>query len=181
MDEVARVLVFLREIGIPCEIEHGARGFAEGVRIDAGALLVDPACSLSTLLHEAGHLAIVPGRYRGWMSGNLYAGMRRMLQDVQANGAEPDSLLWRAVVQCSDPEATAWAWAAGRHLGIQPEIIIADEDYDNCGDSVRLGLKTGHYLGINGLQHAGFCIVRANAYRPEQAVFPRLNFWTQVA
>ncbi len=181
MVDVTCVLGFLREIGIPCEIEHGARGFLEGVRIEAGVLFVDPACSLSTLLHEAGHLAIVPVRYRHWMSGNLHAGMRRMLHDVQTKDIEPDSLLYRAVIQCSDPEATAWAWAAGRHLGIPPEIIIADQDYDKCGDSVRLGLETRHYLGINGLQHAGFCVARANAYRPEQAVFPQLNFWTQAA
>ena len=32
----------------------------------------------------------------------------------------PDGPLARAVVQCSDPESTAWKSAAGKEIGLEP-------------------------------------------------------------
>jgi hypothetical protein len=78
----------------------------------------------------------------------------------RSTSTEPDGDLQRAVLQCSDPEATAWAWAAGQYLGLQPKAIIQDDEYGGDGSFLRLQLATGGYVGINGLSHAGFCAVR---------------------
>jgi hypothetical protein len=54
------VMQFLNGIGILARYETRATGFSKECRIDHDTLVVDPECRLSTLLHEAGHLAITP-------------------------------------------------------------------------------------------------------------------------
>lgn len=171
-----RVVSFLNEIGIPTTYKVGAAGFTEGCRIEKGTLTVDPDCRISALLHEAAHLAITPSCFRALMDGDLYAGQREMLRIVKDAGLHPDGPLYRAVIQCTDPEATAWAWAAGVALGIEAESIIRDDDYEGDGESIRWMLRAGMYYGIHGLAHAGFCRIRA---RDGVKAFPHLNFWTQ--
>ncbi|ASW03637.1 hypothetical protein [Paraburkholderia aromaticivorans] len=173
---VDRVLAFFNDIGIPARYEPGATAFTEGVRIECGELLVDPACRISVLLHEGAHLAITPKRFRHLMCGNLYAGRREMFRQVGELGLPPDTPLYRAVIQSSDPEATAWAFAAGLHLGFSREEIIEDDQYDGDGETIRLALFLRSYSGINGLAHAGFCALRPGHQLP---VWPELAFWTQ--
>lgn len=179
--ELNRVISFLVEIGLQAYVEPGATGFIEDIRIDAGTLYLDPDCHVSGLLHEAGHLAITPKIYRHWMTGNLFSGMRNMLDDTTARSTDPDSPIFRAVIQCSDPEATAWAWAAGIHLGIAPEKIIMDHEYDGAGADIRFALSLNRFIGINGLRHAGFCATSKRSARPAECTFPNLNFWLQNA
>ena len=95
--------------------------------------------------------------------------------------SDPDSPPARAAVQCSDPEVTAWAWAVGVHLGLAPEIVIKDDQYDNTGRMIRLGLQVNCYAGINGLSAAGFCAVKAGPYAFARGlpVFPTLTKWLQ--
>ncbi|MBN3761209.1 hypothetical protein [Burkholderia sp. Ac-20365] len=171
-----RVMRFLNEIGIPVLYEIGATGFSEGCSIRRGALYVDPTCRVSTMLHESGHLAITPRCFRSLMDGNLFAGQREMLRIVADACLHPDEPFYRAVIQCSDPEATAWAWAAGAELGLPGEEIIRDDEYGNDGDSVRLALQLRSYIGVHGLAHAGFCAIRN---RPGVTGWPHLHFWTQ--
>lgn len=185
-DELSRVTSFLKEIGLTVNIQPGVSGFAEKACVHHGGLLLDPGCDASTALHEAGHLAITPHRYRPWMDGDLKFGIRRMLDDAYALGLHPDHPLMRAVVQCSDPEATAWAWAAGVRVGLEPERIIQDHEYDGEGASVRLGLlpsltatrRVSGYPGIHGLAHAGFCGLYRESPLP---MYPTLRTWLQDA
>lgn len=171
-----RVVTFLNEIGIATRYEAGATGFVDGCRIEHGTLVVDPQCRVSGLLHEAGHLAITPSCFRSLMDGNLYAGQREMLKIVEIVAPHPDAPLYRAAIQCSDPEATAWAWSAGVALGLPGEEIIRNDEYDGDGEGMRFSLSAKMYLGINGLAHAGFCALRSRA---GIEAWPKLNFWTQ--
>nr|WP_272955712.1 hypothetical protein [Pseudomonas aeruginosa] len=173
-----RALSFLRDIGLSVEVVPGAAGFIDHVRIKDGGLQIDPRCPASGLLHEAGHLAVVPKRYRHWMSGNLYASFNRMLKDPEFLAQEPDSPLYRAVIQATDPEVTAWAWAAGRFLGIPSEVIIQNDEYDGSGRNIRILLQANSYIGINGLSHGGFCVRRKTPYRALPQ-YPELAFWLQ--
>ncbi len=171
-----RVLGFLVEIGIPARYEPGARGFTDDIRIERGGLLVDPECRVSSLLHEAAHLAITPRRFRHLMNDNVQVGQKEMLRQVGMMRLHPDDPLHRAVIQNSDPEATAWAFAAGLHLGLTDETIIRDDEYEGKGETVRLMLSMKAYMGINGLSHAGFCALRPGRHLP---AWPKLAFWTQ--
>ncbi|WDD90245.1 hypothetical protein Bsp3421_000066 (plasmid) [Burkholderia sp. FERM BP-3421] len=171
-----KVMRFLNEVGIPVRYEVGATGFVDGCRIDHGTLAVDPACRVSSVLHEGGHLAITPGCFRTLMDGNLFAGQREMLRILDEAELHPDHPLYRAVIQCSDPEATAWAWAAGIKLGLPGDEIIRDDEYDGEGEDIRLSLKAAAYFGVHGLAHAGFCELRE---RNGIAPWPHMKFWTQ--
>lgn len=177
-----RTVAFLRRIGIAVRIERGATGFLNHIRVVEGELYVDPRCPVSNMLHEAGHLATVPARYRSLMSGNLYQGFESMLADISRQNLHPDDPLCRAAMQASDPEATAWAWAAGIHLGLPPDLIVLDEEYDGTGADVRLSLRLGTYAGIHGLSHAGFCVTRPHMEAVlKRPVYPKLARWLQNA
>lgn len=173
-----RVMRFLSEIGVAAHYEPGARGFSEGCHIDRGTLAVDPACRVSTLLHEAGHLAITSRCFRSLMDGNLWVGQREMPELIDSAGLHPDEPLYRAVIQCSDPEATAWTWAtAGTELGLPGEEIVRDDEYGGDGETIRLALQMRAYsVCMDG--HAGFCAIReCNGV----LAWPHFHFWTQDA
>lgn len=176
---LARVLDHLRQIGIEVHVVPGATGFVRGCRIVAGALLVDPECAPSAVLHEAGHVALVPARFRPYMSDNLCVGMKRMFVELQEMDLPPDHPLERAALQCSDPEATAWAWAAGKAAGLAPEEIILDEEYGGSGAEIRSMLQANQYVGINGLAHAGMC--KRGHWAPPEVRYPNMQCWLQAA
>jgi hypothetical protein len=181
--EVTTILNFLREIGLRFQESPGANGFTPGIDIKDGVMLIDTTVAIaSNILHEAGHLAIVPEEFRVYFQSNVAGGQCAALDEAARIGAEPDSPMLRAVMQTSDTEATAWAWAAGKHLGIPEEIIILDEEYSRGGEAIRLMLKVGMYMGIHGLSHAGFCAInkRSSDFRGI-ALYPALERWTQPA
>lgn len=169
---------FLRGIGIPVWMVAAVSqaSFLDDIEVVQGALHVTPVCRVSTLLHEAGHLACVPTAYRHLFSGNLGSGTRKMLRHIDSLDLHPDAPLMRAAIQCSDPEATAWAWAAGLHLGLPHERIIMDREYDGTGADIRCSLRFGAYVGINGLMHAGMC-----GHPRGPAGYPALRTWLQDA
>lgn len=175
--ELTKVIIFLESIGLTVKIHVGAHGFLDGVRIEQGILLVDPACKTSSLLHEAGHISCVPSRFRGYMSDDLDHGITRMLDEVRELGLEADHPLERAALQCSDVEATAWAWAAGNQIGLEPEQIIQDDEYEGDGAEIRLMLQSKRYLGINGLARSGMC--RFGRWYPPEMCYPNMILWLQ--
>lgn len=177
MTVVSEAVVFLDRIGLGVDVVESvpAGSFMPMVAISRGRLLVMPACPVSDLLHEAGHLVCVPARFRTWMDGNLATGQRRMFRALEASGIEPDAPLMRAAIQCSDPEATAWAWAAGKHLGFAEADIIRDQDYEGEGRHIRKCLALGAYFGINGLMAAGMCD------HPRRGGYPLMVKWVQDA
>ena len=172
-----RVVSFLSRIGLSVEVEQGAEGFLKGVEIIKGGLHVDPSASVSSLLHEAGHLAIVPQQYRSYLNGNIMEGLARALTEIEGNGLAGDDPLVCKMLQTGDTEATAWAWAAGVALNLPGELVIQDQDYGNEGAGVRQGLSMSSYVGINGIAHAGFCCPRVSL--KGLPVYPKLAFWLQ--
>jgi len=177
-EHAQKVMEFLNGIGLRVDVVPGAKGFIEGILLVDGTVHADPDCEVSGLLHEAGHLAIIPNDLRHHMSGHLYGSLRTILDESKFLTLDPDSQRFRALVQTSDPEVTAWAWAVGKHLDIPEELIVMDHEYEGDGEGVRLGLSLNCYSGINGLMHAGFCQVRKNPYR-NLPVYPELAFWLQ--
>lgn len=178
-DELIQTMAFLREIGFEVEVVSGAAGHVQGVRIQGGVLFVDPAAHASTLLHEAGHLAVLPGRFRPRAEGNITRIQRIICNEVDFSN--PDEGEARIALQCGDAEATAWAWAAGRAIGLEPHRIIQDHEYGNTGDEVRFGLQLNAHLGINGLAATKLCVVRDGPLAVAMGLpaYPRLARWLQ--
>lgn len=176
----AKVVEFIDELGLLAGIRPDIQGWAGKCHIVEGQLLTAPDCRASTLLHELAHIAIVPSRYRHLLNDNISHGIREAFKLAAPLMDDPDSAFSRAMINMGDCEATAWAWSAGIHLGLAPEEIIQDDEYGNTGSDVRLALTHCAYLGINGLAHAGFCVVRSNRYFPKpQPAYPKLAFWLQ--
>lgn len=178
--QLERTVCFLRGIGLVCTMKPGAHGFVHGVSIRHGGLEVDmQKATPSALLHEAAHVCILPTRFRHLACGDLTDAFQVMF--AETDFSDPDAPPARAAIQCSDPEATAWAWAAGRALGLAPDVIIQDDEYEGEGKWIRLQLASGHYAGIHGLAHAGFCTVRESVLSRLQGhpVFPNLSRWLQ--
>lgn len=175
---VLKATQFLADIGLAVLWRPGASGFIDHIEVVAGAPHLDPRCSVSALLHEAGHVALVPKRYRSMLSGDVRRALGKVFDEPSVAELPPDHPTLRALLQASDPEATAWAWAAGRHLGLPDELIIVDREYSGGGADIRLALAARRYVGIHGLMHAGFCVVRATPYRP-LPTYPNLAFWLQ--
>jgi len=153
-----RVAQQLARIGMKVVEEEGAEGFLEDVRIEHGTLYYCPDARPSNLLHEAGHLACMPPMFRREASGDMDDMAEAMCDYAERRMAitgDPEEPIMRAIMQCSDTEATAWAWAFGRHIGLAPEDIIEDRDYDGAGAEVRVQVSSGMHLGVHGLRAAG--------------------------
>lgn len=177
--DLLRCCEFLQQIGLTIREVDTANGFIPNVLIAGGELHITKATRPSNLLHEAGHVAVFPARYRTLINDDIDEAARRMFEDIERRSRvedpslfHPDSQTMRTAIQAGEAEATAWAYAAGRAIGLPEHLIIEDADYDGAGAEVRLGLSLNAYLGINGLVHAGMCqSVRA---------FPTLTRWLQI-
>src|SRR5471032_920746 len=79
---VVKVCAGLNAIGIETVFVKEATGFLQNIRIVNGTLHVSPACDASDVLHEAGHLAIIPRRYRAQANDDLDVLTKFMLDDL---------------------------------------------------------------------------------------------------
>ncbi|QIL83191.1 hypothetical protein G7047_27065 [Diaphorobacter sp. HDW4A] len=156
-----RIIDFLREIGLRVELcEVAEDSFLPGLRIRQGGLQVDldrlpwPG----DLLHEAGHLAVVPPDVRATLDDAL--------QDMPA------------VPHGGEIEATAWAWAATRHLGLDSAVLFHDGGYHGHAAGLRMNFELGVYLGASGLASAGMTGLAGHACTPEgAALYPQMRLW----
>ena len=146
------VVFELNKIGINSTFGVINDCFVEGIQIKNGCLILDRGCSISNLLHEAGHLAVLPKEYRKQASGNLGDVLRKMYREIDCSKEEN-----RRYMQCEDAEATAWAYAFGLRCGVLFDLIIDDEQYDGTGRDVLESLALGSGFGVKGLASMGWC------------------------
>ena len=95
------IIDFIRQIGIEVEVAViEEETFLPGILIKEGKLLVDRDKLLypGDLLHEAGHLAVMPGRDRQVSAGNIG-------EEQEYNKAASEEMM-----------AIAWSYAAVTHL-----------------------------------------------------------------
>jgi len=122
-----RILEFLTTIGLEVRREpiEGAT-VLPGITVDHGALVVDEArlAHVGDLLHEAGHLAVVPAVDR-----------RRLTVDVGADGG-------------NEMAALAWSYAAARHLDLAPEVVFHEDGYRGGAGALIENFEAGRYVGV---------------------------------
>lgn len=155
-----RIIGFLRQIGIDVqEGELPPGSFLPGVRITRGGLLVDLQQLLwpGDLLHEAGHLAVVPAAVRAALDDAL-----QEAPDVQYGG---------------EIEATAWAWAASRYLGLDAAVLFHDGGYRGHAAGLRLSFEMGVFLGVSGLVHTGMTTFSRDATQTGLPAYPQMRIW----
>ena len=180
IEQNQKIMQFANEVGVTCLAveENLAEQFVPHIEIRNGVILFNVAlASPADLLHECGHLALLPNSERVLFSGNLYAGFERYL----SMDFKVDSLEYYIMQAADDCAVTAWTWAAGLHLGFTDEEIIHDDDYDNTGKTIRTQLALGQHQGISGLHYAGYTQkpkIQLQLLHPERNYFPKMAYWT---
>jgi hypothetical protein len=149
VSDLDRIVAFLDEIGIEVAAADAAESFLPGVRVDRGRLLVDAERLQwpGDVLHEAGHLALVPERLRSQASDDV------VVPDVAMGDVEPAAMLW--------------SYAAAVHIGLDPATVFHEGGYRGRGPALLRTYSAGGYPGIAVLARLGLA----------DATFPRMLRW----
>ena len=151
-----KALTFLREIGIEthfCSLVEESC-FLPGLLIKAGRILIDAEKLLyaGDVLHEAGHVAVVPSAERTSLHGPLIG---------QRKEAPAEEMM-----------AIAWSYAACVHLDIDPSFVFHESGYQGGGASIAQNFREGNYFGVPLLQWLGM-----TGCAGEGAVYPAMDKW----
>lgn len=150
------IVAFLREIGLRVEYETLAHdAFLPGIEVRHGGLVVDSQALRypCDLLHEAGHLAVVPSTQRNLLNG----------------GVESDN------AQLLEVAAIAWSYAAAIHLGLSAEELFHRGGYRGKSDALALSFSLGVYPGAALLETLGLTRMRAGS--SGGVCYPRMSRW----
>lgn len=137
--------------------------FLPGIRIVKGDIYVDEDKMLSPgdILHEAGHLAVLPKVTRVILT---------------------DTVVWSEKSQGSEEMAAiAWSWAALKHLNIPPEVVFHPEGYKGGSENIIENFSQKRYFGVPTLAYKDMCfdpIFKGEGYDDDTEVFPLMLKWT---
>ncbi len=157
--EIELILRFFEQIGI--EAELGAvpdSTFLPGILIEGGRLIIDldKLKYPGDLLHEAGHIAMVPSVERSLMQGDIAA-------DSPVDTMELGAILW--------------SYAALKHLGLPPQLVFHKEGYKGDADWLIEQFEGGTYIGLPLLQWMGLTYDAKNAAIMNAEPFPHMLKW----
>ncbi len=184
-EQIREIMIGLQRLGLEVREsgEPESKPMFSGVWMEKGALVVHPpSAHISDLLHEAGHFAITPSRFRHLLEpGNIEEDkdnlpLRAAIEDYMRSNLDPDDPTVRGILQMSDPEAVAWSFAAAKALGIPDTFLITRGNgepppFEGEGEEILACLRMGRYLGIHGLQAASMCKVKE---------WPAMRRWIQI-
>jgi hypothetical protein len=159
-EHLPAILGFLRAAGIVVNEETlPGESFLPGLRIRRGELVYDPARLLwpGDLLHEAGHLAVLPRALRQQADDDL-----KELPEAEFGGEQ---------------EALAWAYAAAMALGLPLEVLIHDGGYKGQAAALRQMYALGMYPGLQGLCGAGMAESPRFMQQCGPVHYPRMLRW----
>jgi len=154
------IFAFIARIGLPIAEEPlPADTFLPGIAVRDGGLVVDPDRLKwpGDLLHEAGHLAVLPAALRNAAHDDL-----------------PDSI---DAGHAGELEAMAWAYAAAVELGLPMEVLIHDGGYNGKARDLLQMYTFGVYPGLRGLCDVG--MTASPGFTPEcgPVHYPRMLHW----
>lgn len=153
-EPVATLLGFLDEIGLAWELaELDGTTLLPGLELRSGRLRVDPSRleHPGDILHEAGHLALLPGDRRSDAT----------LADLEDPGLEI--------------AAMAWSYAAALHCGVPPGLVFHPRGYRGQAASLLAALEGGGLLGQPVLAWLG--LTSCGTIGDGLAQFPRMSRW----
>jgi hypothetical protein len=159
-DPTEQIIGFLESVGLPVAITSlDDDTFLPGIQISSGSLLLDPARLRypGDVLHEAGHLAVLPPDRR------------------QAFG--DDGELGPADMQRLEIQAMAWSYAAALHLKLDPAVVFHEGGYRGHAGALLRSFTYGASYGVADLEAAGMTA------RPDRAAelgiepYPHMITW----
>jgi hypothetical protein len=176
-----RTSAFLETIGIQVRVVPGATGFLPGLLIQGATISVDAATDsrVGDLLHEAGHIAVTPGRFREHICNDVssLAELMSAYLDEHPNAfGYPEDPIARAIMQSSEAEAIAWSYAAALESGVDP-CLPFKVGFDGNGMEVFERLSLGMHFGVNGLAAAG--MTDTPTRKGSKHPYPAMKKWMQ--
>ncbi len=132
-----KIVLFLDEIGIKVEFRKVRRKtILPGIRIVDGVMTVDESKLLypGDLLHEAGHLAVMPKERR-----------ENCGENVGTDGGE-------------EMMAISWSYAAGVHLDLDLTVVFHDGGYRGWSDTIIESFKEREFFAVQSLQWIGLTV-----------------------
>lgn len=154
MSETAKIVQFLTSIGITVrEGRVPARTIVPGIHIEQGELVFDREAMLypGDLLHEAGHLAVMPPEQRC----------------VTNDSASQDP--------GEEMAAIAWSYAAALHIGLDPAIVFHSGGYREGSPAILENFREGRYVGVPLLEWMG--LTHTKAVTEAGVEYPRMRCW----
>lgn len=151
---------FVRRVGIPVlggELPDDT--FLPGLEVVAGSLVIDEKKLMhpGDILHEAGHLAVMPAEER-----------------ARSNGEVETAAGWPEVVEL---EAICWSYAACVELGIDPRIVFHEHGYQGRSEALLRGFELGVFPGVPGLELYGMTYTAPKAAAADIDPFPVMQRW----
>lgn len=160
MDHFDKCVAFLREIGMDVQYKKITETcFLPGLSIENGAILIDKDALKypGDILHEAGHIAVVPAAER-----------------ITLNAA---SIAQRKDREAEEMMAIAWSYAACKHLAIDPSFVFHDEGYAGGGNYIGENFNEKRYFGLPMLQWVGLTMDEKNAAATGGLPYPHMLRW----
>ncbi|MGB3005380.1 MAG: hypothetical protein WBC06_02650 [Chitinophagaceae bacterium] len=155
-----KALEFLKSIGIAIHfMPLDDNCFLPGISIINGEIVVDMEKFKypGDILHEAGHIAVVPPAERHLLNA--------------------DTIATREQREAEEMMAIAWSYAACVHLDIDAGFVFHDNGYKGGGSSIAESFKQGHYFGVPMLQWIGMALEKKDDKDPEKPVYPSMRKW----
>jgi hypothetical protein len=160
LSEFEKCLQFLEEIGIPVVLaETGTDSFLPGLCIIAGSIIIDREKLKypGDILHEAGHIAVVPSVERATLNA--------------------ENIAERANREAEEMMAIAWSYAACVYLHIDPEIVFHDHGYKGAGKNIADNFSNKKYFGVPMLQWIGLTADEKHATDLNVPPYPYMIKW----
>ena len=152
----ARLAGFLAEIGLEAEpAELPPDTFLSGLMIRDGKLLIDEGKLTypGDILHEAGHLALLPAAQRAGLQDN-----------AGADGG-------------MEMAAIAWSYAAVLHLGMDPAIVFHAGGYRGGGQNIIDNFAQRRFIGVPVLEWLGMTADGKRAATLGVPPYPHMLKW----
>ncbi len=154
------IIAFLRDIGLEVTASPIPDGcFLPGVLVRDGGLFVDEGALVypGDLLHEAGHLAVLPSEAR-CRFGDADASFGLDLSQLEI-------------------QAIAWSYAAALHLKLDPAVVFHEGGYRGRARGLLDSFALGVYIGVSGLADAGLTVTVADARERNVRPYPVMTSW----
>ncbi len=156
------IIGFIRSVGIEVTGQPlDGDTFLPGISIERGSILIDrkQLKHPGDLLHEAGHIAVVPLAERATL-------------DAAVLGQRKDHA-------SEEMMAMAWSYAACHHLGMDVRVVFHEYGYKGGSESILQSMQSSMPLGAPMLQYIGLAWNRHLTPPEDFRPFPAMRRWVR--